>query len=57
MDYKSLVTSINIKGTEFKINSDYRDIINIFLMFVDPDLLDEEKAYIAIKMCLCMMSM
>ena len=53
MDYKSLVTSINIKGTEFKINSDYRDIINIFLMFVDPDLLDEEKAYIAIKMFYC----
>ena len=53
MDYKRLVKSININGSEFEINSDYRDIINIFSMFTDPDLLDEEKTYIAVKMFYC----
>lgn len=48
MDTRRLPTSITIKDIECPINSDYRDILDIFKIFNDPDLLDGEKAYVAL---------
>lgn len=43
MDKRSLPKSITIGEVECPINSDYRDILQIFTIFNDPDLLDGEK--------------
>lgn len=50
MDRYTLPTSVTIAGNEVEINSDFRDIIRIFTMFNDPDLLSEEKGMIALDM-------
>ena len=36
-------------GREWAINTDYRDVLNILEAFEDPDLSDDEKAFV----CLC----
>ena len=43
MDRRTLPTSILIGDKECPINTDYRDILDIFTIFNDPDLLDGEK--------------
>ena len=50
MDKYSLPTSTIINGNVCKFNSDYRDIINIFNLLNDPDLLPEEKGLVALEM-------
>lgn len=50
MNRHKLPTQIEIKGNSIDINSDYRDIIDIFIMMDDPDLLQEEKLLLALEM-------
>lgn len=50
MNYKRLIKSVTIHEHEYKINTDYRDILEIFSAFNDPDLLEGEKVYIALNM-------
>lgn len=46
MNNYSLPTSLEIDGTEYRIRTDFRDIINIMVALGDPDLDDEAKAYV-----------
>lgn len=48
MNRYNLPTSIEIDGVDCPIYSDYRDILQIFEILNDPDLLDIEKAMIAL---------
>lgn len=41
-----LPKTLNVGGTEYKIRSDYRDIFRIISAFNDPELTDQEKAYV-----------
>ena len=43
-----LPTSLEVKGTTYRIRTDFRDIINILLAFNDPDLEKEEQVYICL---------
>ena len=43
MDTKRLVKSVEIDGVECEIFTDFRDILEIFQIMNDPDLLDGEK--------------
>lgn len=45
----NLPTTINVGGRPYDIRADFRNVLNIFSAFNDPDLNDREKAYI----CLC----
>ena len=49
MDYTHLITSVKIDDIEYKINTDFRDILEIFQILNDPDLLDVEKSIIAFE--------
>lgn len=49
MDKYRLPKNVNICGTEIEISSDYRDILYIFQILNDPDLLDNEKLYLALE--------
>ena len=44
-----LPQTLKINGSEYKIRSDYRDILQIITAFGDKDLTDEEKAYVCMK--------
>lgn len=48
MNKHYLPTAINIGGVDCEIYSDYRDILEIFEIFEDPDLLDNEKIVVAL---------
>lgn len=50
MNKYTLPTELEIAGNMIPINSDYRDILEIFEVLNDPNLLDMEKAYIALDM-------
>lgn len=46
MNNYSLPTSLNVGGTEYRIRTDFRDVINVLLALGDPDLDNEAKAYV-----------
>lgn len=48
MNKHYLPTTINIAGIDCEIYSDYRDILEIFEIFNDPDLLESEKVIVAL---------
>lgn len=48
MDRYKLPTDVEINGKKIKIDADYRNILAIFKIFNDPDLLDEEKIVCAL---------
>ena len=50
MDFCRLLKSIEIDGIDYDINTDFRDILDIFKVLNDPDLLDYEKTSIALDM-------
>lgn len=43
-----LPTSIEVNGIDYKIRTDYRDILDIMVAFGDPDLEPEEKVYVCL---------
>lgn len=45
----TLPTSLNVCGADYKIRSDYRDVLNIFQAFNDPELTEQEKCYVCMK--------
>lgn len=44
-----LPRALEINGAEYEIDSDYRNILQIFAAFNDPDLTDQEKVYICMR--------
>ena len=50
MNKHSLPTSVEIDGIEYAFNADFRNIIYIFSALNDPDLLDMEKALVALDL-------
>ena len=44
-----LPQTLKINGSEYKIRSDYRDILQIIAAFGDKELTDEEKAYVCMR--------
>lgn len=44
-----LPRALEINGAEYEIDSDYRNILQIFSAFNDPDLTDQEKVYICMR--------
>lgn len=46
MNAYTLPTSVNVDGTEYRIRTDYRDVLNVINAFNDPDLDNFEKAYV-----------
>lgn len=44
-----LPESLNVGGSEYRIRTDFRDILTIFDAYNDPDLPDEAKTYIMLK--------
>lgn len=48
-DYE-LPTTAEIDGVELRINTDYRQIIDIFKIFNEPNLLDEEKMLLSLEL-------
>lgn len=49
MDKHRLPASCEIAGIECEFNSDYRDVLEIFKILNDPDLLIQEKCIIALE--------
>lgn len=45
-----LPMSLTVGGKEFPINTDFRDILEIFVAFNDKDLTDDEKSYICLSL-------
>ena len=43
-----LPDTVEFGGQEWKINTDFRDVLNILTAFEDPELTNEEKAYICL---------
>jgi hypothetical protein len=43
-----LPTALEVGGREWPINSDYRDVLRTLTAFEDPDVTEEEKAYICL---------
>lgn len=43
-----LPRTISIKGVEYDIRTDYRDILKILIAFGDPNLEDEEKIFVCL---------
>lgn len=50
MDRYTLPTTVTINENEYKINSDFRNILRIFQCLQDPDLLESEKLYCALNL-------
>lgn len=50
MDKYTLPTSIEIDGVECKFDSDFRNILDIFSVLTDPNLLEPEKAVLALDL-------
>lgn len=44
-----LPQSLEVQGAEYEIRTDYRNVLAIFEAFEDPDLTDQEKAYVLLK--------
>ena len=44
-----LPTTLTVNGQEYKIRTDYRDILNILVAFEDPDLEEIDKAYVCLE--------
>lgn len=44
-----LPESLNIGGSDYRIRTDFRDILTIFDAYNDPDLTDEAKTYVMMK--------
>lgn len=44
-----LPRSLNVNGTEYKIRTDFRDVLKIVCAFSDPELENSEKAYVALR--------
>lgn len=49
MDKYRLPTKVDFDGTACNINTDYRDVLMIFKILSDPDLLDSEKITVALE--------
>lgn len=45
----TLPTTLNVSGTNYQINPDYRNVLQIFSAYNDDALQDNEKAYICLK--------
>ena len=43
-----LPTSVEVNGASYAINTDFRDVLRTLTAFEDPDLTEEEKAYICL---------
>ena len=43
-----LPRAVEFGGREWAINTDYRDVLNILEAFEDPNLTDEEKAFVCL---------
>ena len=43
-----LPTSLDVGGKSWAINSDFRDVLRTLTAFEDPDVSDEEKAFICL---------
>lgn len=43
-----LPETVEFGGREWKINTDFRDVLNILTAFEDPELTKEEKAYVCL---------
>ena len=43
-----LPTTVEFGGQEWKIRTDYRDVLNVLTAFEDVELTDEEKAYVCL---------
>lgn len=43
-----LPETVEFGGREWKINTDFRDVLNILTAFEDPELTNEEKAYVCL---------
>ena len=43
-----LPQSLTVNGKEYEIRSDFRDVLNILAAFDDPELADNEKAYVCL---------
>lgn len=43
-----LPDSVNFGGKDWKINTDFRDVLNILTAFEDPELTNAEKAYVCL---------
>lgn len=43
-----LPTSVEFGGREWEIRTDFRDVLNILTAFEDPELTNEEKAYVCL---------
>lgn len=43
-----LPTQLNVCGTDYKIRTDYRDVLRILCAFEDPDLQDSEKVLVCL---------
>ena len=43
-----LPTSLEVGGRQWPINSDFRDVLRTLTAFEDPDVSDEEKAFICL---------
>lgn len=44
-----LPTTLNVHGVEYEINTDFRNILQIFAAYNDNDLTDPEKVYICMR--------
>ena len=44
-----LPESLTVGGSDYRIRTDFRDILTIFDAYNDPDLTDEAKTYIMLK--------
>ena len=45
----SLPRALDVNGTQYEIDADFRNVLNIFLAFSDEELTDQEKAYICLE--------
>ena len=43
-----LPRKLSVKGNDYQIRTDYRDILKILIAFNDPNLADEEKVFICL---------
>lgn len=43
-----LPRSLDVNGTEYRIRTDYRDILNVLVAFADPELSSGEKIYVCL---------
>ena len=45
----ALPTTLEVNGKAYRIDADFRNVLEIFVAFNDPDLEDKEKAYICLQ--------